>query len=174
MNQSYPEYWPQYFTATIYEWKHLLLVNAHKSIIVNCLKFMVNESWIILNAFVIMSNHFHCIWQPQLGFTPSGIQASFLKYTAQQFKRLLWIDNTNFLEEFRVNKYDRKYQFWIREPLSVELRTSSVFFQKLDYIHYNLVKAGLCKYPEEYYYSSARFYHLGADHFDMLTHYSDK
>ncbi len=22
MNHTYPEYWPQYFTATIYQWKH--------------------------------------------------------------------------------------------------------------------------------------------------------
>jgi putative transposase len=44
-----------------------------------------------------------------------------------------------------------------------------VFNQKLDYIHYNSVKAGLCKLPEDYYYSSAKFYFNGVDAFDMLT-----
>jgi hypothetical protein len=47
-----------------------------------------------------------------------------------------------------------------------------VFDQKLEYIHYNPVKAGLCIYPEEYHYSSAKFYHTGIDDFKMLTHYS--
>jgi hypothetical protein len=36
-----------------------------------------------------MSNHIHLIWQPLFGFTPSDVQASFMKYTAQQLKRLL-------------------------------------------------------------------------------------
>ncbi len=38
MKTPYPEYWPQYFTATIHEWKHLLLKDEHKDIIVNSLK----------------------------------------------------------------------------------------------------------------------------------------
>jgi putative transposase len=50
-----------------------------------------------------------------------------------------------------------------------ELRSSKVFNPKLDYIHYNPVKAGLCKLPEDYYYSSAKFYFDGVDAFEMLT-----
>jgi hypothetical protein len=30
--------------------------------------------------------------------------------------------------------------------------------RKIDYLHYNPVKAGLCKYPEDYHFSSACFY----------------
>ncbi len=64
MNQSYPEYWPQYFTATIYKWKHLLADDKHKNIIVDSLKNLVINKRIELNAFVVMSNHLHLIWQP--------------------------------------------------------------------------------------------------------------
>jgi hypothetical protein len=39
-----------------------------------------------------------------------------------------------------------------------------------EYVHYNPVKAGLCILPEDYYYSSAKFYATGIDDFDMLTH----
>lgn len=42
--------------------------------------------------------------------------------------------------------------------------------QKLEYIYGNPVKASLCKYPEEYYFSSAKFYETGIDDFNMLTH----
>lgn len=172
MNQSYPEYWSQYFTATIYEWKHLLADDRHKDIIVGSLKFLLTKKRIELNAFVIMSNHLHLIWQPLFGFTPLTIQASFMKYTGQQLKRSLTENNVRMLDDFKVNKYDREYQIWKREPLSIELRTPGVFNQKLDYIHYNPVRAELCTHPEEYYYSSARFYHDGTDSFGMLTHYS--
>jgi len=71
-------------------------------------------------------------------------------------------------------KKGQKYQIWKRRPLSIELRTPAVFDQKLEYIHYNPVKAGLCINPEDYYYSSARFYHDGTDDFGILTHYSGR
>jgi len=64
MKQSYPEHWPQYFTATIYERKHLLTDNDCKDIIIDSLRFLVTNKRIELNAFVIMANHIHVIWQP--------------------------------------------------------------------------------------------------------------
>jgi hypothetical protein len=45
--------------------------------------------------------------------------------------------------------------------------------QKLDYMHYNPVKAGLCEKPEGYKYSSARFYELNEDEWGFITHYTD-
>ena len=172
MKQSYPEHWPQYFTATIYEWKHLLSDDINKNILIDSLRFLVTDKRIVLNAFVIMANHFHSIWQPLFGFTPSGTQASFLKHTAKQLKHSMELNNQSLLDGFLVNNADRKYQIWKRRPLSVELRSPAVFSQKLEYIHYNPVKAGLCINPEDYYFSSARFYHDGKDDFGILTHYS--
>jgi hypothetical protein len=55
------------------------------------------------------------------------------------------------------------------EPLSIELLTESMFIQKLEYIHYNAVTAGLSKLPEEYYYSSAKFYFDGTDNLEFLN-----
>jgi putative transposase len=111
-----------------------------------------------------------CAWTE--GYTPSAIQASFMKYTAQQLKRSLMETDKDFLETFKVNKYDRDYQMWKRKPLSVDLLTKELFFQKLEYIHYNPVTAGLCNLPEEYHYSSAKFYLDGSDSFGMLTHFT--
>ncbi len=150
----------------------MLADDKHKDIIVDSLQYLVNDKRIILNAFVIMSNHIHLIWQPTFGFTPSDIQASFMKYTALQLKRSLIISDSAMLAELKVNKYDRNYQIWKREPLNIELRTHEVFIQKLNYIHYNPVRAGLCINTEDYYYSSARFYYDGTDEFKMLTHFS--
>ena len=171
MNTTYTEHWPQFYTATIYEWKPLLMNNSHKEIIINCLQFLVKERRVVINAFVIMSNHIHLIWQPLAGHTPSSVQSSFMKYTARQLKLSLTTNNIELLEAFKVNKYSRAYQFWKREALSIELRTPAVFDQKQEYIHYNPVKAGLCIYPEDYYYSSAKFYYDGTDSFGILNRY---
>jgi putative transposase len=77
------------------------------------------------------------------------------------------------LNTLKVNKWDRVYQVWKREALSIELRASAVFNQKLEYIHYNPVKAELCFHADEYYYSSTKFYYNQVDEFNMLTHYLD-
>ena len=94
-----------------------------------------------------------------------------MKYTAQQIKFDLQENNQQLLEEFRVNAKDRTYQFWERNSLNIDLYSDEVYLQKENYIHYNPVEAGLCKYPEEYYYSSARYYETLVDDFAFLTHW---
>ena len=133
MKPTYPQYWPQFYTATIQQWKHLLSVNEYKDIIITTLRFMVGEKRIILFGFVIMSNHIHLIWQSLHGHSPSSVQSSFMKNTARQMKALLMKNEERALLDYKVDKYDRKYQIWKREPLSVELRTATVFDQKLSY-----------------------------------------
>ena len=66
---------------------------------------------------------------------------------------------------------ERKYLVWERNPLNIDLWTKEVFIQKMEYIHYNPVVAGLCTYPEEYKYSSAKFCETGMDEFSILTHW---
>ena len=41
--------------------------------------------------------------------------------------------------------------------------------QKLEYIHENPVKAGMCQYAEDYKYSSASFHNGGIDYFEILS-----
>ena len=172
MNQTFPIESSQFFTATIYKWNHLLADNNHKNIIVNCLKFLVSKKGIELNAFVIMSNHVHLIWQPLPGFTASSIQSSFMKFTAKQLILSQLKKDAEGLSTHKVNKYDRDYHIWKREPLSIELVSEELFKQKFEYIHFNPVTAGLCIRPEDYFYSSANFYFTGIDTFGMLSHFS--
>jgi REP element-mobilizing transposase RayT len=63
-----------------------------------------------------MNNHLHLIWLALQSFTPSQNQASFMKYTAQQSKRVLIKHDKDSLVAFKLNKYDRDYQFWKGEP----------------------------------------------------------
>ena len=171
MNPERISEWPQFYTASVYEWKPLLKEDKFKDIILNSLRFLVTDNRIVLNAFVIMNTHIHLIWQAKGDHTPSEIQLSFMRYTAQQMKKELIVSDPEFLEEFKVNKHDRAYQLWKRESLSVELFTPAVFYQKLEYIHNNPVRAGIYNFPEEYQYSSASFYATGVDKFGMLSHY---
>ncbi|MBY0477267.1 MAG: hypothetical protein K2Q24_06450 [Chitinophagaceae bacterium] len=96
-----------------------------------------------------------------------------MKYTAQQIKFDLQKTNPKFLEEFRVDAKDWQFQFWERNPLSIDLYSEEVYFQKVNYIHYNPVEAGLCILPEDYCYSSASYYETLVDKFGFLTHWRE-
>jgi len=166
-------YHPQFFTATILEWKHLLKEDKFKNIIIESLRFLHTEGSIIIYAFVIMPNHIHLIWQIQDGFKREQVQMRFLKYTAQKMKFMLKDNNDAMLEEFKVNAKDRQYQFWERNSLGIDLWSKPVLLQKLEYIHNNPVqmKWRLADCPEGYKYSSARFYYDGRDDFGFIRHY---
>jgi len=131
------DYHPQFFTATILEWKSLLADDNYKDIIIKSLKFLKEEGSIVIYAFVIMPNHIHLIWQIQDGYKQDNIQMRFLKFTAQQMKFKLLDTNDPKLNQFVVNAKDRNYQFWERNSLSIDLWTPDVFTQKVDYINNN-------------------------------------
>ena len=168
MPATYPTEWPYFFTATNLNWLPILENDERKNIITGSLHYLFVKKIIWLHAFVLMNNHIHLIWQPMPGYSKEKIQLLFMKYSAQQIKFHLESNDKVLYEQCLVNKKDRKFQIWKRKPLSIELFTPAVYQQKLDYIHYNPVKAGLCKYPEEYRYSSARFYHDGKDEFGLF------
>lgn len=170
---KYPVYWPQFFTATILEWKPLLKQDKYKEIVIDSLLLLVTDQRIKLYAFAFMFNHIHLIWQPIKDYTAENIQHSLMSFTSHQFKNELKENHLELLENFKINAKDRQYQFWERNALSIELISKEVFMQKLEYIHWNPVKAGLCKLPEEYYFSSAKFYEYGIDDFGIITHYNE-
>jgi len=145
--------------------------DKYKDIITGSLRTMITKRWVEVNAFVIMSNHIHLIWQIQDGYERDAIQRNFLKFVPQTIQRDLQKNHPKVLEKFYVGAKDRKYQFWERNPLSIDLWTKEVFIQKMEYIHYNPVAAGLCVYPEDYKYSSAKYYESGIDVFGFLTHW---
>jgi len=145
--------------------------DKYKEEIIKCLQFLVQQKRIRLYAFVIMNNHIHLIWQALPGKTPEQVQHSFMKYTAQQIKFDLVENHPQVLDKFRVNAKDRTYQFWERSSLGIDLRTSKVFIQKLEYLHWNPVKAGLCSLPDKYNVSSARHTWTGVEEFTRLNNY---
>jgi len=165
--------YPQFFTATNLNWQKLLQPDKYKDIVLNSLRYLVENKRTRLYAFTIMSNHIHLIWQMEGLIDPQDVQRDFLKYTAQRIKSDLVLNHPAVLDYFKVDATDRKYQFWERNPLSIELRTHKAYLQKLNYIHLNPVRAGICKLPEEYKYSSALFYQTGIDNWGFLTHHMD-
>ena len=159
-----------YFTVTCLKWLPLLEDDHFKDIITESLYFLSENKRVNVYAFVIMSNHFHLIWQILGNHRRDSVQRDFLKFTAQRILKVIKQNSLPVLENLLVNAKDRKYQIWERNPLSVSLWSDKVLWQKLEYIHYNPVRAGLCKFPENYKYSSASFYYKGDLNWKFLIH----
>ena len=115
----------------------------------------------------------HVIWQVLGDHKREDVQRDFLKFTSQQILKVLRNEQSPMQEKLLVNVKDRKYQVWERNSLGIPIWTSKVMWQKIDYIHSNPVKVGLCKNPKEYKYSSADFYRNGIKRWDFLVHCDD-
>lgn len=127
--------YPQFFTTSIKGWYKLLEPDKYKDIIIDSLRFLVEDKRIKLFSFVIMADHIHLIWQMQPSIHPQHVQGDFLKYTAQKIKHDLQKNHPDLLTHFETDANDRTYNFWKRRALSIELRTDKVYQQNLDYIH---------------------------------------
>jgi putative transposase len=167
-----PEY-PEFSTVTCLNWNRVLENDKEKEIIIESMRFLVREKRVTIFGFVLMSNHFHFLWQMMAHHNRENEQRNFLKFTAQQILKSLRNDKSEVLRELFVEARDRKYQVWERNSLNIPLWSQRVTDQKLEYIHMNPVRAGLCEYPEDYKYSSARFYLLNERTWDFLTHIDD-
>lgn len=166
-----------FFTATIKDWKPLLKEESFKKVIISSLSYLSDKDLIDIFGFVIMPNHIHLIFEMKKMNGKEFPHASFMKYTAHQFKKMLQAKPCNFdLHSFKVNWTSRNYQFWQRDSLPIELYTRKVIEQKLDYIHNNPLQAHwkLCKDIIDYKYSSASFYETDHTSFPFLKHYMDR
>jgi len=123
------EYYPQFFTATILEWKPLLKEDRYNDIIVSSLQFLVQNKRAVVYGFVIMPNHIHLIWQIAQGHKRENVQRDFLKYIAQQIKtkhRSKFVEHTSGNssgKKLEFSKTRRNYEI-VRKAIKMKMRTA--------------------------------------------------
>jgi putative transposase len=161
----------EFFTATCLNWQPLLQPDHHKQIILDSLSFLVEDKRIWLCGYVIMPNHIHILWRKQPAWENKNVQQHFSKYTAQNLKWSLQNSATD-LGSYKSTQTDREYQFWERRPYKSTMYNREILEEKLDYIHNNPVKKGLCDLPEDYTFSSADYYMLNNEN-KLITHYME-
>ncbi len=162
-----------FWTDTINGWNHLLESKEYKLIIINSWRYLVKLKNIRIYAFVIMPNHLHIVWEMLALNKKEMPYASFNKFTAHQFLAQLKSEK---LRSFKEGGTERNHRFWKRDALAIHLDSRAKVEQKINYIHLNPLQEhwNLVKYPEEYNWSSARFYENGVDEYGILTHYMDR
>ena len=165
-----------FWTDTIKDWNHLLASDKFKNIILQSWKFLVEKKKIKIYGFAIMPNHLHVIWELLEMNGKENPHASFNKFTGHEFRKEIKLLEEGKLEAYKVKEFDREFRFWQRDPLAILMDSLYKMEQKLNYTHMNPLQErwNLVERPEDYKWSSARFYHDGVDDFGFLTHYKDR
>ena len=159
-----------FYTATINNWYFLLNNDNFKQIIIDSLTYLSKNKLLKIYAFVIMPNHIHLIVKILKLNGKENPLGSFLKYTAHEFKKKIKNEDALELEKYKVNKSNKNYEFWQRDPLAKPIFTKDFFTQKLNYIHQNPVKDKwmLAQNTKDYKFSSASFYENNNQDFAFL------
>ncbi|MBI5541859.1 MAG: transposase [Bacteroidia bacterium] len=151
-----------FLTFQVVDWADIFTRKVYRDIVIESLKYCKEQKQLKLYAYVIMSNHVHCILSTENNL--SDIIRDFKKYTSK--KILKEIDNPKesrrkwlmmiFKYHAKFNKRNKDLQFWTQENHAVELSNNDMIESRVNYIHQNPVKAGIVQNEYDYLYSSAR------------------
>lgn len=154
-----------YVTFQIVEWVDVFSYKIYRDIVIDSLRYCQQHKGLEIYAFVIMSNHIHLLIRSSQGSMSKTIR-EFKSFTAKQILQTITIEKESRKDwmlnifEFFAKKHNRKekHQLWTHENHAEEIYSNKFIFQKINYIHENPVRAGIVENPEDYLYSSARFY----------------
>ena len=155
-----------FITLTVIDWVDVFTRKEYKDILIDSLKYCIANKGLQVYEFVIMSNHLHAIISSDK-LPLSDIIRDFKKFTAKQIIEQITNSNESrkewLLKKFAFagagNSNNKTYQFWQQDYHAIELSYEKMWRQRTDYIHNNPVRAGIVEHPEDYLYSSARFYY---------------
>jgi putative transposase len=138
------------------------------------LQYCQQEKGLVIYSWCIMSNHAHLIISAKEN-NVSSVLGDFKKHTSKQIIKAIkehpgesrrdpiaigWMLKI-FKDAGEKNSRNSNYQFWQQDNQPKVIYTPTFAAQKLEYIHNNLVDAGIVEKAEEYIYSSARNYYYG-------------
>ena len=73
-----------FITPTVVGWMDIFTRNVYKEIIIESLKYCIQNKGLSLHAYVIMSNHLHLIISAKEGFHLSDILRDFKRHTSKK------------------------------------------------------------------------------------------
>ncbi len=155
---------PYFVSFATVHWIAIFTREVYLKILVDSIAYCREHKGMELFAYCFMPSHVHFIFR-DTNETPTGLLRDFKKHTSKKIIKaieenpqesrkewLLWI-----MEQAGKKKGNTsKYQFWQHNNKPIELWSTAVIKQKLDYIHNNPVEAGFVTEPTQWKYSSAR------------------
>lgn len=151
--------------ATV-NWIDVFIRREYKEVIIDSLKYCIENKGLELYAWCIMSSHVHLIIGTS-GSKMEDIMRDMKRHTSKTLLDAIKNNPTENRREWMMWMFERAgkrnpnnehYQFWQQNNKPIELSNPEMTRQKLNYLHENPVEAGFVENPWEYLYSSARDY----------------
>ncbi|WP_273566754.1 REP-associated tyrosine transposase [Maribacter halichondriae] len=149
--------------ATVY-WIDVFTRQDYFKILADSITYCRAEKAMEVYAYCFMPSHVHLIIR-SANEDPAGLLRDFKKYTAKQLLKAIEENPQESRKEWLLRAFEKaakkksnvsKRQFWQHHNQPIELWSTKVIKQKIDYIHNNPVIPGFVTTPTEWKYSSAR------------------
>jgi putative transposase len=140
-----------FITCSCYRRTQLMMSPGSKDEFLRTLEEVRQEYLFTVFGYVVMPEHFHLlVSEPVLG-DPSKVMFSLKKRIAQEL-----------LADMRDLGTEGDHQhFWQKRFYDFNVYTARKQLEKLNYMHHNPVKRGLVTRPEDWPWSSYRYYAFG-------------
>ena len=156
-----------FVTFAFINWIDLFIRNEYKEIMLASWRHCQQNKGLEIYGWCIMSSHIHMIIGTH-GDKLENIMRDMKKHTSNALKQAIKSHPGESRREWMLwmmeragkkNAHNSEFQLWQQDNHPIELYDEKILHQKLDYIHFNPVIAGIVEKPEDYLYSSARDYY---------------
>ena len=149
--------------ATV-NWIDVFTRQQYFDILVESINYCRAEKGLELYAYCFMPNHVHFVFRSANG-QPMELLRDFKRHTAKKIIEAIGNNPQESRKEWLLWMFERagtkarnvsKYKFWQHHNKPIELWSTSVIKQKIDYIHKNPIESGFVTNAVDWKYSSAR------------------
>lgn len=154
VSRSTPAY---YLTSVTHRRLPIFRTDKIKQIVCEAFDEARNSAGIQIFAYVIMPDHTHIITDSRRKINDvlrflNGISAKRL------LDHLKANDHQSSLQKLRIQEreYKHRYSVYQHHSNAFEVYGEETLLQKVNYIHFNPVRAGLVEHPNDYRFSSSR------------------
>ena len=155
-----------FVTTSAVQHRHLFRRDVMRRMVVDSLDCMRLRERLELYAFVIMPNHLHLIGQCRAVDPVADVVRDLKKHVADRLIRHYQVEGNQSVLDFLASAITRadkqRYKVWEDGYEAKDVYSPGFLRQKMNYIHNNPCQPhwNLVEHPEDYVWSSARFYLL--------------
>ncbi|NOY88238.1 MAG: hypothetical protein GXO93_02455 [FCB group bacterium] len=146
----------RFVTFSCYRRKQLFVTNESKKIFLYQLRTICTKYSIHILGYVVMPEHVHLVLYPKTEIFLGRVIGELKSISAREILLSFRGQYDMSLESLKNNE---KYIFWLRRCYDHNCRTPETVKEKIVYCHKNPVTRGLVEKPEDWEWSSYRWYY---------------
>ena len=152
-----------YITSNIYDRIRIFTRPSFTIPIIDSLNYYRYQYHCKLIGYVVMPDHIHLLIWPTAEKVITDFMRDFKRFTSGRITRQAKVEGkTEWIKRFEevgTETQRAEYKVWQDSFWEQSIYTEAFLRQKLNYLHLNPVRAGLCASADDYLYSSYRNYY---------------